>query len=85
MVGAALACALQDVGIDCLVLEAGALNQQADWSADDVDPRVSAISLASQNVLNHIGAWPRIEAMVRLQDYQSMYVWDACGTEPYCL
>ena len=80
MVGAALACALQDVGIDCLVLEAGALNQQADWSADDVDPRVSAISLASQNVLNHIGAWPRIEAMARLQDYQSMYVWDACGT-----
>ena len=80
MVGAALACALHDIGINSLVLEAGTLNQQANWSPDDVDPRVSALSLASQNLLTHIGAWPRIKAMGRLQDYQRMYVWDGCGT-----
>lgn len=80
MVGAALACGLQDIGIQCLLLEARELNPQADWSEDDVDPRVSAISLASQNLLTHIGAWPRIQAMGRMQDYQDMYVWDACGT-----
>ena len=80
MVGAALACGLQDIGIQCLLLEANELNPQADWSEDDVDPRVSAISLASQNLLTHIGAWPRIQAMGRMQDYQDMYVWDACGT-----
>ena len=80
MVGAALACGLQDIGIQCLLLEANELNAQADWSEHDVDPRVSAISLASQNLLTHIGAWPRIQVMGRLQDYQHMYVWDACGT-----
>ncbi len=80
MVGAALACALQDENIDCLVLEAAQLNTNASWPADDVDPRVSALSLASQNLLNHIGAWSRIESMGRLQPYQNMYVWDGCGT-----
>jgi len=80
MVGAALACGLQDIGIQCLLLEANELNPQADWADDDVDPRVSAISLASQNLLTHLGAWPRIQAMGRMQDYQDMYVWDACGT-----
>lgn len=80
MVGAALACALADAGIEALVLEAGGLNTQADWPVDDVDPRVSALSLASQNLLTHVGAWHSIEAMQRLQDYQDMYVWDACGT-----
>ncbi|HCH23869.1 MAG TPA: 2-octaprenyl-3-methyl-6-methoxy-1,4-benzoquinol hydroxylase [Oceanospirillaceae bacterium] len=80
MVGAALACGLQDIGIQCLLLEAKELNAQAGWAEDDVDPRVSAISLASQNLLTHLGAWPRIQTMGRLQDYQNMYVWDACGT-----
>ena len=80
MVGAALACALADEGIEALVLEAGVLNTDADWPEDDVDPRVSALSLASQNLLTHLGAWHNIESMGRLQDYQDMYVWDGCGT-----
>jgi 2-octaprenylphenol hydroxylase len=80
MVGAALACALADEGIESLVLEAGVLNTAADWPEDEVDPRVSALSLASQNLLAHLGAWDSIESMARFQDYQDMYVWDACGT-----
>ena len=80
MVGAALACALDDLGMQCLVLEKQVLSTTTSWPSDDVDPRVSAISLASQNVLNNVGAWSRITPMQRLQPYQDMYVWDACGT-----
>lgn len=80
MVGASLACGLIDAGFNVALIEAGQLDSQQNWPKDKVDPRVSALSLASQNLLSHIGAWPLIEQMGRLQPYKAMQVWDGCGT-----
>lgn len=80
MVGASLTCGLVDAGFKVALVEAGQLDCSSDWPQDDVDPRVSALSLASQNLLTHLGAWPLIESMQRLQPYQAMQVWDGCGT-----
>lgn len=43
---------------------------------EDVRARVSALSLASQRFLEHLGAWKRIPAE-RLSSYRCMQVWDA--------
>jgi len=80
MVGASLACGLVDAGFKVALVEAGQLDASHDWPEQEVDPRVSALSLASQNLLTNLGAWPRIETMARLQPYRAMQVWDACGT-----
>ncbi len=80
MVGASLACALSDLNMHCLVLEKQTLQTHTRWAAGSVDARVSAISLASQNVLTHIGAWDSIVRSQRLQAYHDMVVWDGCGT-----
>jgi 2-octaprenylphenol hydroxylase len=43
-----------------------------------VSPRVSAINLASENLLKRLGAWPA--ASEQLQPYTGMRVWDSRGT-----
>ena len=43
------------------------------------DPRVSALTEASRNLLENLGAWPRIQAL-RATPYSGMEVWDADGT-----
>ena len=43
-----------------------------------VSPRVSAINLASENLLKRLGAWPAASA--QLQPYTGMRVWDSRGT-----
>jgi 2-octaprenylphenol hydroxylase len=45
---------------------------------DDVDLRVSAVSRASQRILESIGAWQRIPVRHR-SPYEEMIVWDATG------
>ena len=73
MVGAALAAALADTGRRIVVLE-----QQAPAAFDPAsapDLRVSAISPASRQLLERIGAWPYIEAM-RSAPYRRMLVWE---------
>lgn len=80
MVGASLACGLIDAGFKVALVEAGHLNSAQNWPSDDVDARVSALSLASKNLLQNLSAWPLIERMGRLQAYRAMQVWDACGT-----
>src|SRR5690606_13057910 len=45
---------------------------------DEVDLRVSAISRASQRILDSIGAWSRLPAQ-HLSPYSEMVVWDASG------
>jgi len=42
----------------------------------EIDLRVSALSRASQRMLEHVGAWPLIPA-TQLSAYQEMRVWDA--------
>ena len=80
MVGASLACGLIDAGFKVALIESGELSQSQDWPPEQVDARVSALSLASENLLKNLEAWPVIENMARLQAYSAMHVWDACGT-----
>lgn len=80
MVGASLACGLIDAGFKVALIESGELNPAQDWPPGQVDARVSALSLASENLLKNLAVWPVIENMSRFQAYTAMHVWDACGT-----
>ena len=76
MVGAALACACRGRGWRIAVLDAAP--PQRDWPVGEVDLRVSALSRASQRVLERLGAWPRM-AELGVSVYREMFVWDAVG------
>jgi len=76
MVGGALGCALGDLGFRVAVVEAR--EPVADWPADSVDPRTSALTRASENILRNLGVWDRMVAM-RVSPYREMHVWDADG------
>lgn len=43
------------------------------------DPQVFALSLASQRILAHVGAWQRLDP-ARVGPYARMHVWDALGS-----
>jgi 2-octaprenylphenol hydroxylase len=74
MVGAATACALAQGGVKVALLER--FNPARQWSPEPVDNRVSALTKASQNILETVGAWPgMIERGVCA--YRDMRVWDA--------
>jgi len=76
MVGATLACALQDSGLKIALLES---HPPADIQADDpIDPRVSAVTRASQRIFAALGAWPGMTAR-RVSPFREMHVWDAGG------
>jgi 2-polyprenylphenol 6-hydroxylase len=76
MVGAAMACACRGRGWRIAVLD-GAPPQRT-WPTGEVDLRVSALSRASQRVLERLGAWPRM-AELGVSVYREMHVWDAVG------
>ncbi len=78
MVGSALALALADSGLSVL-LDRGPLTPGAVESDLPFEPRVSALSLASQRILQRLGAWDGILAR-RVSPYQAMHVWDGSGT-----
>ncbi|MEE4192017.1 MAG: UbiH/UbiF/VisC/COQ6 family ubiquinone biosynthesis hydroxylase [Halieaceae bacterium] len=83
--GAALARALKDSGLRLALVEArpldtGGLGGLAPVTGtEDFDTRVSAITPASQRLLESLDAWAALPAQ-RLCAYQSMSVWDADGT-----
>lgn len=77
MVGAALAASLSDSGLKIVIVDAGKLDFA--WPLENFDLRVSAITRASQNFLETIGAWPGMQA-ARVFPYQRMHVWDATGS-----
>ncbi len=77
MVGAALACAIADTGLRICVLESK--EPQRSWPADEVDLRVSALTRASQRMLENLQAWSRMASM-RISPYTDMEVWDAGGS-----
>ncbi len=52
---------------------------QLDVDLEHFDPRVVALSPASQTILKTAGAWDEITSM-RACAYRRMYVWDADGT-----
>ena len=81
MVGATLARALADTSLRIALLDAMPLDQPLTARATEsgYDPRVSALSAASENILIHLDAWQRIDPQGR-SPYRHMCVWDGAGT-----
>lgn len=79
MVGSTLALALKDAGLNIKLIDAGPLDIHPCTAADPFEPRVSALSAASQRILERVGAWPGISRR-RASPYTDMHVWDGSGT-----
>jgi 2-octaprenylphenol hydroxylase len=79
MVGSALALALQDSGLEVLLLDGSPLSVKPFDAAAPFEPRVSALSAASQRILERLGVWDGI-AKRRSSPYTDMHVWDGSGT-----
>ena len=80
--GSALACALNNTDLKVVVIEGGRLPEAAPSCDDDLngfDPRVSALTLASEKFLSTMAVWPAIEAL-RAQPFSDMFVWDGEST-----
>jgi 3-demethoxyubiquinol 3-hydroxylase len=73
MVGGALACALAPLGLTIAVVEK-ALPQQYQ-STQPMDLRVSAISVASEQLLERVGAWQHLKQM-RCCPYRFLETWE---------
>lgn len=76
MVGSALARACSGKGLRIALIETRA--PRRDWPPGEIDLRVSALSRASQRILERLGAWSRIAAL-GANPYRRMCVWDALG------
>ena len=82
MAGAALAALLAARDLDVLLLDAGEPKTTLPLLPGriaDVDPRVSAINVASRAVLEECGAWAALPDAVRCA-YHAMRVWEEDGT-----
>ncbi len=79
MVGSALALALQHSGLEILLLDGSPLSVPRFDDAAPFEPRVSALSAASQRILDRLGAWQGISER-RASPYSNMQVWDGSGT-----
>ncbi|HSC84188.1 MAG TPA: FAD-dependent monooxygenase, partial [Pseudomonas sp.] len=79
MVGSALALALEHSGLDILVVDGGPLSVKPFDAQGAFEPRVSALSAASQRILERLEVWPGIAAR-RASPYRDMQVWDGSGT-----
>ncbi len=95
LVGLTLACALGGSDLRVAVIEPQSRQPDEYWTRAKAccqptesasaladaryDPRVSALTLASEQILRNLGAWPLI-AELRVCPYQRMHVWDGEGT-----
>jgi len=79
MVGSALALALKDSGLEILLLDGSPLSVKPFDPQAAFEPRVSALSAASQRILERLGVWDGISAR-RASPYCDMQVWDGSGT-----
>jgi len=79
MVGSALALALEHSGLEILVVDGGPLSVKPFAAEGAFEPRVSALSAASQRILERLGVWDGIVAR-RVSPYRDMRVWDGSGT-----
>ncbi len=81
LVGASLACAIAQqkdaASLRIALVEAGSESQE--FSGEHFDPRVVALTQASQELLHKIGVWDEI-VRVRACAYSDMHVWDGEGT-----
>lgn len=78
MAGLAFAAALSEMPLQIVVVDPQDQPGPEHW-ANGFDPRVSALSLASERLLQHVGAWPLIVGQ-RVCPYSRMQVWDGEGT-----
>lgn len=79
MVGSTLALALKDSDLKILLVDGGPLSVAPFQAEQTFEPRVSALSIASQRILENLGAWPGI-IQRRASPYSHMHVWDGSGT-----
>jgi 2-octaprenylphenol hydroxylase len=79
MVGSALALALQGSGLNIIVVDGGPLSVKPFDNLAPFEPRVSALSAASQRILQRLNVWGGI-ASRRASPYGEMQVWDGSGT-----
>ncbi|WP_268799003.1 2-octaprenyl-3-methyl-6-methoxy-1,4-benzoquinol hydroxylase [Pseudomonas huanghezhanensis] len=79
MVGSALALALQNSGLNILVVDGSPLSVGPFDAKATFEPRVSAVSAASQRILQRLNVWDGIVSR-RASPYGDMEVWDGSGT-----
>lgn len=85
MVGVTAALALAASGLQIVLLEnrefdsALLMDNVAGQLATGYDPRVSALTCASQQLLTHVGAWSYMQQL-RVSPYTDMDVWDGEGS-----
>src|SRR5690554_7747466 len=84
MIGSALAQGLSRQGRQVGLIEGAPAEELVAPAASatdvsDLEPRVSAISLASQRLLAEMGAWQRVQGS-RHCGYRQMTMWDGEGT-----
>lgn len=76
MVGAAVACCLGDSGVKVAVIES---QVSENFTPDQPhDLRVSALSIASRNILEAVGAWQGVVSR-RFCPFKRMRVWETAG------
>lgn len=81
MVGAAVACGLGNSSLNVAVIENELPHE---FSPDQPhDLRVSALSIASKNILETVGAWNGI-VQRRLCPFRRMRVWESTGKTEFC-
>lgn len=81
MVGATIGCSLGNSGLKVAIIEQ--LMPKAYAADQNHDLRVSALSIASMNILQTVGAWQGIEQR-RLCPYRRMRVWENQGNTEFC-
>ncbi|MFT6028839.1 MAG: 2-octaprenylphenol hydroxylase [Oleiphilaceae bacterium] len=84
LVGGALAASLKNCGLSIALIDYQTeenlqKNVSGRISVNDFDPRVSALTMASQSLLTELGVWQKIKPS-QIQAYQKMKVWDELGT-----
>lgn len=78
MAGLTLACALAESDLRILLIDPHVPPAPQQWPAS-FDPRVSALTPASENILRKLGVWEAMTAH-RTAAFTGMDVWDANGT-----
>lgn len=78
MAGLTLACALAESDLAITVIDPHSPAAPEQWP-DTFDPRVSALTPASENILRSLGVWDAMAAH-RTAAFTGMDVWDANGT-----
>lgn len=81
MVGATVACALGDSDLAIAIIEQSMPKAYAKDQPHDM--RVSALSIASKNILQAVGAWNGIESR-RFCPFRRMRVWESAGDTEFC-